>query len=155
VGTVLVVTTITITFNGFYPIVTDFPELAGMTACAGLLVRRRWSWLLLAVALTTLNRENAVIMIPVTFCVLYEDVQRIGRPLLPVAMVAVTWFLTFLLARQLAGVGGDWIQTPQGTGTMRGSGPFSELLAVFIDIWPRRLESFMSLVRNPHPYNVN
>lgn len=153
VGTVIVIASITITFNGFYPIVTDFPELAGVTACAGLLARRKWSWLLAALAITTLNRENAVIMVPTTFCVLYQDLKRLGQTLLPTAMAAATWGLAFILARHLAGVTGDWIQKPEGS--MRGAGLFPELIGVFIDTWPRRLESVMSLVHNPHPYNAN
>lgn len=38
---------------------------------------------------------------------------------------------------------------------MRGRGVVSELVGVFIDTWPRRKESMLSLIRNPHPYNVN
>jgi hypothetical protein len=69
------------------------------------------------------------------------------------AAIFATWLTAFLTARHIAGVSADWIQPPEGT--MRGHGVVSELIGVFLDTWPRRAESMLSLVHNPHPYNVN
>ena len=152
-GTVIVIETIAITFNGFYPIATDFPELLGITCCAALLVRRRWGWMLVALFITTLNRENSIILLWVALCFLYEGRQTIRTVVTAVGAIFATWLTAFLFARHLAGVSADWIQSPGGT--MRGQGVVSELIGVFVDTWPRRADSMLSLVYDPHPYNVN
>ena len=152
-GTLIVIASITITFNSFYPIATDFPELVGMTTCAALLVRRRWLWMLVALSLTTLNRENSIVLFWVALCFLYEGRKTISKVAAVTGAIFATWLVSFLAARHIAGVSSDWIQPPEGT--MRGTGVVNELIGVFLDTWPRRKESMLSLLYNPHPYNVN
>lgn len=152
-GTVIVIASVIITFNGTYPTVTEFPELVGMTVCTALLVRRRWWWMLLALGVATLNRETSVVFGAVVFCFLYRGRKSISIALALTSAVAVTWWLAYSGARLLAGVGGEWVQISQGT--MSGQGVVRELVGVFVDLWPRRVESILSLVHNPHPYNVN
>lgn len=152
-GTVLVLASVTITFNSWFPISTDFPELLGMTLCAGLLVRRRWGWMLVALAVATLNRETSIILLSVAGCWLYA-----GRPSVPkvaaiCAAIVLTWAAAYVVARQVSGVGVAWILEPESTISGRGLVP--ELVGVFLGTWPRRAQSMLSLIRNPHPYNVN
>ncbi len=152
-GTTLVLASIPITFNGFYPIATDFPELVGMTACAALLVRRRWFWMLAVFGLTTLNRENSIILSCVAVCFLYRGPDTIRTTAAVAGAIVATWWTSFSAARSIAGVRTDWIQPPEGT--MRGQGMLPELIGVFVDTWPRRADSMLSFFRDPHPYNVN
>jgi hypothetical protein len=152
-GTILVLLTITITFNNWLPVPTDIPELAGMTLCAGLLVRGRTAAMLAALAVATLNRETAIILVFVVVCWRYDRTSSVGRMVPIVAATVLTWAGAYLLARFLAHTGSGWVLPPGGT--MQGQGPLRELLGVFLDTWPRRFASMMSLVRNPHPYNVN
>ena len=152
-GTLLVLASITITFNGWFPTSTDFPELLGMTLCAGLLVRSKWVWMCVALAVATLNRETSIILLAVAVCWLYA-----GRPSLPNvvcigAAIFLTWAAAYFVARQVAGVGADWILAPGSD--MRGQGLVAELVGMFLESWPRRAESMLSLIQNPHPYNVN
>jgi hypothetical protein len=152
-GALLVIASITITFNGTYPTTTEFPELVGMTACIALLVRGKWRWMLAALAIATLNRETAVLLVPIIVCLLFQGWRKLPPVLLVAGAAAVTWGLAYMLARQLGGVSGDWLQPPEGTS--RGQGLLPEIVGVFLDVWPRRRDGFLSLLQNPHPYNVN
>lgn len=155
-GTLIVIATITTTFNSAIPQVTEFPELIGMTVCAGLLVRGRWSWMMLALAIATLNRETTIILAPVVLCVVYDwrtPWLRQFAVAASVVVVGATWWLAHALARNIVGVHGEWFVPPEGTG--HGQGLAAEFLGTFLDTWPRRVESMMSLVHNPHPYNAN
>jgi hypothetical protein len=89
----------------------------------------------------------------VALCFLYEGRESIRTAVTAAGGIAATWLIAFLSARHIAGVSSDWIQPPEGT--MRGRGVVNELIGVFLDTWPRRAESMLSLVHNPHPYNVN
>lgn len=158
-GAVIVIASVTITFNGFYPTVTDFPELLGMTCVAALLVRRRWGWMLAALFITTLNRETSIVLVCVALCFLYEERETIRKTLAVTGAIFVIWLVAFLTARHLAGVSGDWFQRLDGTMTQilmwRRWGVVGELIGLFLDTWPRRADSMLSLLHNPHPYNVN
>ena len=153
VGTILVLASITITFNTWFPRSTDFPELLGMTLCAGLLVRRRWAWMFVALAIMTLNRETSIIFLLAAACWLYAE--RFSSPKIAVVCAAIflTWAAAFFIARQVSGVGAAWILGPESTST--GRGLVAELVGVFLETWPRRAASMLSLIQNPHPYNVN
>jgi hypothetical protein len=109
--------------------------------------------MLVALSLTTFNRENSIILMWVALCFLYDGRKSIATVAAVVGAIFVTWLITFLTARHIAGVSSDWIQPPEGT--LRGKGIVGELIGVFVDTWPRRAESMLSLLRNPHPYNVN
>ncbi len=152
-GTALLLGTITITFNTWFPVATDFPELVGMTICVALLVRQRWGWMLVALSVSTLNRETSVILLAVALCYLYEGTRSIPKVLAVAGAIAVTWWATLMVARHLAGVGAGWVLQPGVSG--EGEGLRREIIGFLQNIWPRRLVSIMSLLRNPHPYNVN
>jgi hypothetical protein len=152
-GTALLLGTITITFNTWFPIATDFPELVGMTICAALLVRQRWGWMLVALSVYTLNRETSIILLGVALCFLYRGRRSIPKVLAITAGIVLTWWITYMTARYLAGVGaGSYVQPEVGG---QGQGLVRELIGVFQLKWPARLVSIMSLLHNPHPYNVN
>jgi hypothetical protein len=152
-GALLVIASITITFNGFYPTVTDFPELVGITICVGLLVRRRWFWMLVALSVATFNRETSIIVLPVALCFLYQGRKTLASTLAVGGAIVATWWLSYTAARFVAGAGSSWIQPPEGS--TQGLGLGRELVGLFLEIWPRRAASILSLIHNPHPYNVN
>lgn len=152
-GTALLLGTITITFTNWYPIATDFPELVGMTVCAALLVRGRWMWMLVALSVATLNRENSIVLFAVALCFIYEGKRSMPKVLAVTGAIAVTWWATFMIARSLSGVGADWILPPEAN--IHGQGLGRELIYLFETIWQYRKDSILSLVYNPHPYNVN
>ena len=153
VGTILVLASITITFNSWFPITTDFPELLGMTLCAGLLVRRRWAWMFVALAIMTVNRETAIILLPAAACWLYVEKLSLPRVAAVCTAIFLTWAAAYFVARQVSGVGAEWILAPGSSSS--GQGLVAELVGVFLETWPSRVVSMLSLIQNPHPYNVN
>ncbi len=152
-GTALLLGTITITFNTWTPISTDFPELIGMTVCVAALVRQRWVLMLVALSVYTLNRETSILLLGGAVCFLYTDRTSLPKVLAVSAGIFVTWWSTYMAARYLAGVGTGWFVVPGGTG--HGQGFVREVIGLVQDLWPRRLASILSLLQNPHPYNVN
>ena len=152
-GTALMLATITIIFNSWIPIPTDFPELIGMTICTALLVRQRWVWMLVALIVYTFNRESSIIfLVPAAFCFLLKGRESIPRTLAVTGAVAVVGLTTFMVARGLAGVGTAWIVPPEASGQNQ---LLQEVTAIHQVLWQRRLGSIMGLLRSPHPYNVN
>lgn len=153
-GTALLLGTITITFNNWFPIVTDFPELVGMTICVAALVRQRWILMLVGLCLYTLNKETSIIFLAAAVCFLYTDKRSLAKMAVIAAGILMTWGGTYMAARHLAGVGaGEWFLRP-GLGG-QGQGFLPELIGLVQDLWPRRLASILALLQNPHPYNVN
>lgn len=152
-GTALLLGTITITFNTWFPVATDFPELVGMTISAALLVRQRWVWMLVALSVYTLNRETSIILLGVAVCVLYRGRRSIPRVLAIAAGIFMTWWFTYMAARHLAGVGDRWFLAPEVGGWNHGF--VRELIGLFQHIWTVNLVSIRALLRKPHPYNVN
>lgn len=154
-GTVILLATITITFNNWFPIATDFPELLGMTACTVFLIRRRWTVMLVTLFFATLNRETSIGFVFVACCWLYDGKRSLPKLLVVTALIVGTWAAAYALARVAAGVGpGSFVQEAAVRGEA-GAGLVSQLVGVARDVWPRRRASMVSLIRNPHPYNVN
>src|SRR5207249_799857 len=123
-----------------------------MTLCAGLLVRGRWGWMCVALAIATLNRETSIMLGAVVVCWVYAGRSSWPKVVGAGAVIFVTWAVAYYVARQIAGVGSEWILSPENPG--QGGGLMAEVAGTFFGTWPRRAESMMSLVRNPHPYNV-
>lgn len=154
-GTLFVLATVTITFNNWFPVPTDFPELIGMTACTALLVRQRWIMMLMALFVYTLNRETAVVFSCVALAWLYDGGKSLARLLAVVALILATWAVAYELARFASNVGpGSFLQLSDTPGES-GQGLIAQVVEFFEGIWVRRLASVLALISNPHPYNVN
>lgn len=152
-GTVLMLATITISFNNWFPNVTDFPELVGMTVCVAALVRQKWLLMLVSLCLYTLNRETSIILLGVVVCYLYAGRNSLPRVLAVTGAVFLSWWGTYMAARHVAGVGSGWFLQPGLSG--HGQGFVQEFIGLIRELWPRRLASILALFQNPHPYNVN
>ena len=154
-GTVLVLATIAITFNSWFPTTSDFPELVGMTVCAGLLIRQRWIWMLAALFVYTLNRETSVILLCVAVAWLYNGKGSIAKLVLVAALILGTWAAAYEFARVASNVGPGSFVVEEAKAGESGGGLISQLVGLVQGSWPRRRETILSLLRNPHPYNVN
>lgn len=152
-GTVLMLGTITITFNNWIPIVNDFPELVGMTVCVASLIRQRWTLIVVGLCLYTFNRETSIIFLLVAVVYLYAAKASFPRMLMVNGAIVLTWWTTFMTARHLAGVEGSWFLQPGLQG--QGQGFLHEVIGLVQELWPRRLASILALLDRPHPYNVN
>lgn len=154
-GTLILLATITITFNNWFPIATDFPELLGMTACTVFLVRRRWALMLVALFVATLNRETSIILLCVAAAWLYDGRRSITRVFAVAVLIVGTWAAAYTLARMAGHVGAGSFVQEENTAGRAAVGLVPQLVGVFKDVSLRRRESILSLVRNPHPYNMN
>lgn len=154
-GTVLVLATVTITFNNWFPVLTDIPELLAMTVCTALLIRRRWILMLVALFLYTLNRETALTFVFVASAWLWDWKRSTTHVLAIAALIVLTWGTAYYIARTASNIDSGSFFLQEGTPGGSTRGVLTQATGLINEIWERRRASWVSLLTNPHPYNVN
>ena len=114
IGTLFVGATIPLTFNNWFELPTEFPELIFFTLGIWAIYKRKFSALVLITFFATLNRETAAFL-PLIYLFnvfdineLKENPAKAAKTFFAVFIVGLAWLIPYVALRFISGLGTEW-----------------------------------------------